>query len=728
MGIMKTKTFTVILLLLMMVQCTTKERGLLPPLAQVKPVTDTYFGVKISDPYRYMENLSDTAVQKWFRLQADYARNVLKSIPGRQQLIDKMVEFDKRKSALVTSLVIDDNDRYFYLKRTPGDQTGKLFCRDSFEGNEKLLFDPETYSKDPAIKYVISSFSPSLDGKKIALEVSPNGSESSTMLIMDVDNVTLYTEKIDRCWNSGTSWLPGNNEFLFNRLRSSDVHDADRELDSKTYLHSVGTDPATDREIFSREKNPDLGIRSEDIPVIFYDKDSQYMFGILSTVDNRLNVYYAPFSELAKERISWKRLCKPEDEVYNFGTTLKDLYVYTPREAPNFKILKTSLENPDLGKAEVVVPEDPQRKLTNFTLTSDGLFYTLSENGVRERLFLIPENEKSGKEIGLPVTAGTIGLSSKGYRFTDLWVVIAGWTSDNIRYRYLCQENEFRQETLSSKAEYPEFKDLTVEELMIPSYDGVMVPLSLIYNKNVSRIGNNPVFMTGYGAYGISNTPGFAANHLLWTNDGGILAIAHVRGGGELGDQWYKAGYKTTKHNTWKDLIACAEYLIKEKYTSPQKIAINGGSAGGILIGRAMTERPDLFAVAIPEVGCLNPVRAEESPNGPVNAPEFGTVKDSVECMALIEMDSYLHVKDGVKYPATLITAGMNDPRVIAWQPGKFAARLEAANASDKPILFLTDFEAGHGIGNTKTKDFEKLADKFSFALWQTGNTDYQVK
>lgn len=234
--------------------------------------------------------------------------------------------------------------------------------------------------------------------------------------------------------------------------------------------------------------------------------------------------------------------------------------------------------------------------------------------------------------------------------------------------------------------------------------------------------------MIGYGAYGISNTPGFSPYRLLWTNNGGILAIAHVRGGGELGDQWYKAGYKTTKPNTWKDLIACAEYLIKEKYTSPQKIAINGGSAGGILIGRAMTERPDLFAVAIPEVGCLNPLRAEESPNGPVNAPEFGTVKDSVECMALIEMDSYLHVRDGVKYPATLITAGMNDPRVIAWQPGKFAARLEAANASDKPILFLTDFEAGHGIGNTKTKDFEKLADKFSFALWQTGNPGFQIK
>ena len=269
---------------------------------------------------------------------------------------------------------------------------------------------------------------------------------------------------------------------------------------------------------------------------------------------------------------------------------------------------------------------------------------------------------------------------------------------------------------------------MIVEELMIPSHDGVKVPLSLIYNKGIKKTGNNPVFLIGYGAYGGSITPGFSPNLLLWTYEGGILAIPHVRGGGELGDAWYKSGYKTTKPNTWKDLIACAEYLVKEKYTSPKKIAINSESAGGILIGRAMTERPDLFAVAIPQVGCLNTVRAEESPNGPVNVPEFGTVKDSVECMALIEMDSYLHIKDGDKYPSTLITAGINDPRVIAWQPAKFAARLEAANKSGKPVLFLVDYEAGHGIGNTKTKNFEELADVFSFALWQTGHPDFKIK
>jgi prolyl oligopeptidase len=310
--------------------------------------------------------------------------------------------------------------------------------------------------------------------------------------------------------------------------------------------------------------------------------------------------------------------------------------------------------------------------------------------------------------------------------FDDLWVSISGWSTDNRRYRYLDATGEFKREQLTTAAEFPEYDDLVVEEVMVPSHDGVEVPLSIVYKKGVTRNGNTPTLIFGYGAYGISMSPFFSPSFLLWTYHGGVFAVAHVRGGGELGEQWHMDGFKTTKPNTWKDLIACAEFLVSKGYTSAQKIAINGGSAGGILIGRAMTERPELFAAAIPEVGMMNALRSENTPNGPVNAPEFGTVKDSAECMALMEMDAYLHLKDGVKYPATLITAGMNDPRVIAWQPAKFAARLEAANGSDKPVLFLVDYAAGHGIGDTKSKQFENLADALSFGFWQTGHRDFQ--
>ncbi len=725
---MKSKTILFGLAILLMAQCTTKvEEQEKPPLAAVDPVEEVYFGKTVSDPYRYMENLEDPAVQEWIKSQADYSRSVLNSIPGRQRLIDNMRDFDSRISSNISYLRITDDNRYFYLKTTPADETGKLFYRDGYGGQESFLFDPTTFDTDTTQKYVISGLSPSNDGNKIAFEIAKGGSESSTLLIMDVEKKELFPEQIDRCWFASASWLPDDKSFLFNRLQSADVHDENREKDSKTYLHTLGTDPASDRDVFSRAAYPELGIKPEDFPVAIYDKDSRHLFGYAYTVDNRLRVFYAPAGEINKDKINWKQLFKQEDEVYNFSATKKHLYIYTPKGAPNFKVLKTTLANPDLSTAEVVVAEDPNAILTDFKLTQEGLFYTLSKNGVQSKLYYQPYTAKKATELELPFAAGSVYLRTRGFKFDDVWVVIAGWVSDYQRYRYTTAKNEFKLENLSDVAEYPEFTDLMAEEVMVKSHDGVMVPFSMIHRKGVKRDGNNPVLIFGYGAYGSSMNPFFWPDLLLWVNEGGILAIAHVRGGGELGDQWHKAGFKTTKPNTWKDLIACSEYLISEKYTSPKKIAIYSASAGGILVGRAMTERPDLFAAVIPGVGCMNTLRGENSPNGPVNIPEFGTSKDSVECMALIEMDSYLHLEDGVKYPATLVTAGMNDPRVIAWQPAKFAARLQAANASDRPVLFWADYEAGHGIGNTKSKRFESLSDVLSFALWQTGNPDFQV-
>jgi len=307
-------------------------------------------------------------------------------------------------------------------------------------------------------------------------------------------------------------------------------------------------------------------------------------------------------------------------------------------------------------------------------------------------------------------------------------VIIAGWSNDYRRYRFDSVTNKFIKETLSSPAEYPEYHDLVVEELMIPSHDGVLVPLSIVYKKGMQKNSQTPAFLYGYGAYGKSITPFFSPGMLLWSDKGGVLAFAHVRGGGECGDTWHTEGMKTTKPNTWKDLISCAEYLEKNGYTGPGKIAINAASAGGILVGMALTERPDLFAAVIAQVGAMNPLRGEESPNGPVNVPEFGTVKNREECKALIAMDPYLHIRDHIAYPATLVTTGLNDPRVIAWQPAKFAARLQQANSSNKPILFFADDKAGHGMGNSKTKEFETLADVLSFGLWQTGQPEFQPK
>jgi prolyl oligopeptidase len=265
-------------------------------------------------------------------------------------------------------------------------------------------------------------------------------------------------------------------------------------------------------------------------------------------------------------------------------------------------------------------------------------------------------------------------------------------------------------------------------EVKVKSHDGVEVPLSIICRKDIKLDGTNPTLLGGYGSYGFSESAYFDTTDLAWLERGGVLAVAHVRGGGEGGKEWHLAGQKLTKHNTWKDFIACAEYLIREKYTSPQKLAGQGGSAGGILIGRAITERPDLFAAALIDVGAVDTIRFETTINGPPNVPEFGSISTEDGFKGLLAMSPYQNVKDGTKYPAVLLCHGINDPRVDAWMSAKMCARLQAASASGKPVLFRVDYDAGHGIGSTKTQRQQMKADQWAFLLWQMGEAGFEVK
>ncbi|NTV98092.1 MAG: S9 family peptidase [Chlorobiaceae bacterium] len=713
--------------LLLFLSCNASaDQPLSPPPQSI--IVDQYYGVPIPDPFQPLENLDDPQVKKWITEQSAHARSVLESIPGRRELISKMRQFDDRRPSKVYSLSITDNDRYFYLKEIPGDEVGKLFFRDGFEGRETLLFDPASFSGTGGGKFVITNFAASDKGSKVAISLSPNGSENSILVIMDVTSGKLLPEQIDRCRFASPSWLPDEKAFLYNRMKKVTTPGQNPQNDSKVFLHLLGTDPDLDREVFSKTTNPELRIKSEDIPGIDYSDKSGYLFAFVSNVDRRLTVYYAPQQELFGNRISWKPLFLPENDIHDFAVNRSDIYYFTPKNAPRFKLMKTSLVRPDFLHAETVVPENPSARLTAFALTKDGVYFTQSTNGVTAKLFRQNYGSRSPVELKTPFNPGTIALFSKGFLYPDVWAVMGGWNNDFKRYRYDPAKNEFRKETLSSPAEYPEYGNLVVEEVMVPSHDKVPVPLSLVYMPSLKKDGKNPAFIYGYGAYGKAITPFFSPGLLLWTAKGGVLAIAHVRGGGEQGDAWHTGGMKSTKPNTWKDLISCALYLEEKGFTGSGRIAINAASAGGILVGRAMTERPDLFAAVISQVGLMNPLRGELTPNGPVNVPEFGSVTKKDECMALMEMDPYLNVEDGVSYPATLVTAGLNDPRVIAWQPAKFAARLASATASGKPVLFFADGDAGHGIGNTKTKDFESLADVLSFGLWQTGHPEFQVK
>lgn len=721
---MQKKIFLLLTVVLAIIQCNSPppmpEK---PDLAPVKPVVDEYWGVDLTDPYQYMENMEDSLVRNWMIANADYAKAVLDGISGRQGLLDKMKEFDERVSDRITNLIILDNDRYFYLKTTPEDETGKLYTREGYKGEERMLFDPQTYNDD-SLDYVIGSISPTFEGAKVAFSLQPNGTENTITKIMNVESGEFFPEELTLSFG-GNSWLADGEHFLYTKINSEDVHDPARFIYPKSYIHRVGTSQEDDPLFFSAGKYPEMGIEPAELPIAFYDQYADHLFIGFFNVEHYMTIFVADGKEVFDDSVNWSQVCSKKDEIQNFYPMNDRLFVFTAKGALNYKVLETDLWAPDFLNAKEFIPEPGDGILDNFSFTNDACFFTVKSNGTSTRLFR-KEMQGDIAEVKLPVAAGSVGLRTKGYKFPDVWVGLTGWTLDGKRFRYLAEEKSFVPEPLSEKAEYPEFNDLVVEELMVPSYDGVEVPLSLIYRKGLIKDGSTPVMISGYGSYGISNNPGFNANRMLWPYHGGIWAVAHVRGGGALGEAWRLAGYKTNKPNTWKDLIAVTEYLHEQGYSSPEHTAIIGGSAGGILIGRAMTDRPDLFKAALPLVGSMNTVRMEQSPNGPTNVPEFGTVKDSVEFFALLEMDSYQHLEEGVAYPATLVTAGFNDPRVIAWQPAKFAARLQEVNASHNPILFWVDYKSGHGIGNTKTKDWEDLADYMAFAFWQTGHSNFQ--
>ena len=428
------------------------------------------------------------------------------------------------------------------------------------------------------------------------------------------------------------------------------------------------------------------------------------------------------------KKVFIKESMTPEEKVKSSNNLFvgDDFIFMSGKDADNFQLASVNINTLNFNAPKILFKEKEDEVIETYSVNKDAIYVSTSKFGIEANLYKVQDNKTT--KINLPKKAGRISLSNKSIHFNDLWISISGWTSSNERYKYDNEKETFTEAYLTDKIEYPEFENIVVEEISVPSHDGASVPLSIIYNKNIKKDGSNPSFFYGYGAYGDGISPFFSPIFLQYVKEGGILCIPHVRGGGEKGEAWRLAGFKANKPNTWKDLIACVKYMVENKYTSKERTAIYSGSAGGIMVGRAMTERPDLFAAVISEAGVLNPIRMETQPGaGGSNIREFGTVTDSTECMALIEMDAYLHVKDSTDYPATYLTVGMNDPRVVPWESGKFAARLQNTNSLKKPVFLYADFDTGHSGGSGK-KVYEEWGNVFAFALWQTGHPDYQLK
>ncbi|ANF52983.1 prolyl oligopeptidase [Chryseobacterium glaciei] len=688
--------------------------------APSQPVSTNYFGNTVIDEYRNFENLKDTKVLDWMQSQTDYTNTILIKIPNRNYYVEQRLELDKRQGYSILDFKITNNNKYFYLKKNADEKTAKVYYRANFNEQEELLYDP--------YDYVVTLISPSWDGSKLAISLSEKGKEISKIIVMEVKSKNIYPQTITQA-NPGSvggiKWLEDNSGFFYVYYPVVDITSNAFGKDTQSILYKIGEDPNKRNDIFSNTVNPDLKISNDVAPAILaFNSDDQYYIGMLVDAEDFRRTFIIRKKDLLKGQKNWTPLYDKNDKVYYIRLSGDDLYFLSGYNSPNYKLCKTNIKQPNFKNPQILVSEKKDEVIKGYTINKDGIYFTTTKNGVEAKLYLY----KDGKEIAikLPYASGNVNLQSKGKDFSDIWITCSGWTNEEQRFRYDLENNSFIPENLTPVTEYPEFKDIVVEELSVKSEDGQDIPLSLIYNKNLVKNGTAPTLIDAYGAYGISRSPFFAKTYLLWANQGGMVAIAHVRGGGEKGEKWHLGGYKDTKANSWKDLIDCTEYLIKENYTSKDKTAIWGTSAGGIAVGRAMAERPDLFKAAIVEVGMTNMLRFENTPNGEGNIKEFGTATNPNDFKALLGMDAYQHIKNGVKYPATFITGGINDNRVIVWQPAKFAAKLMANNASTNPILLKIDYEGGHGNNIPLSQRYAGLSDIFAFTLWQLGHPDYQ--
>jgi prolyl oligopeptidase len=485
----------------------------------------------------------------------------------------------------------------------------------------------------------------------------------------------------------------------------------------------VGTDPDKDRMVFGSGTSG-VQILPADLPFVSTFPGSPYAIGMVSHgVQNEIILYVVPIESLVGQTPPWKKFCDVQDDVTGFDARADDLYLQSHKDAPRYKVLHTKLSNPDIARAEVMLPAG-EAVVRNISAASDALYVEELDGGLG-RLVRIPYAGKP-EQVHLPFD-GAVSVASSNPRIPGGLVWLTSWAKARALYAYDPENKQLSDTKLQPVGPFDNPSDLETLEVKAKSYDGTLVPLSIVYKKGLMLDGSHPTRVVAYGAYGITLDPHFDPTVLAWLERGGVFAVAHVRGGGEYGEDWHLAGKQLTKPNTWKDLIACAEYLTDQKYTSSSRLAIQGGSAGGITIGRSITERPDLFAVAIDQVPISDAVRVEFTPNGPPNIPEFGTVKTEDGFKGLYEMSAYHHVKDGTAYPAVMVTTGFNDPRVASSQPGKMAARLQAATSSGKPVLLRVDYDAGHGgIGGTKTQRESELADEWSFELWQFGLAGFQ--
>jgi prolyl oligopeptidase len=680
-----------------------------PPVARVEPVTDTHFGEKVVDRYRWMENDKDPDWLPFLKNQNTYTRSVLDTLPQRGELLARIQQLSGDVTAV--SRIERAGSRTFFQQRPAGTNNFKLFVQE--KGKTRLLVDPTTLDTATS-HYSLDWWGASPDGSKLAYGLSKDGSEDSVLHIMDVASGAILPERIANTQSASPSWLEDSSGFFYNQLTGK-VNTPERYLDSRARFHRVGDDPARDRIVMARGLDRAVKYENIQMPIVVATPHSRHALLILADVRQETRVLIAPLQDVLKGRARWTAVADFADEVTGADLQGDELYLLSNRGHPRGRILKVSAQSPSVKSAREVVAESGL-VLQGMVRAKDGLYVRAMDGGIGRVLRL----DANGRLANIPLPFdGTVPALAADPDAPGALMLLSGWLTPTAVWS-IDAAGKLADTGLTPKPAI-DTSPYTTERRFATAKDGTKIPYSLVYRKGLKKDGRNPAFISAYGSYGAAAyTPSFVGRSLALIDQGAIVGFANVRGGGEYGRDWHKAGQLGNKPNTWRDLIAVVEDMHKEGFTAPAHTAIGGRSAGGIPTGMALTERPDLFAAVVSGVGWHNPLRYVAEQNGFAEEPEWGAIRDKAGFAALKSIDSYQAVKDGGKYPAVLLTTGVTDPRVAPFHPAKMAARLQAASASGKPVLLRVDFDAGHGMGSTRAQQDAEAADTYAFILAQT--------
>ncbi len=707
-------------------------------------VTD-YHGVKIADPYRALEDLSSPATQQWAQAEGEWTRAQLDRLPGLAALKKRVNELDADRSASVASLQVTAHGRWFYLKRLAGENTVKLYTRASAGAPERLLLDPELWKKQTGVTHAINNYTASTDGRYVTAVVSKADAELGDLHVFSVETTQDALPPVRYVWGElAASWAPDSRSFFY--ALSASAHEANLHAPAPVPAASgasaadaSGPEPFGHMQVWHRQlaggaeqlvagAGAAYGPKVGDRDWMFADTSDprHVVIGLLQGVSASQRLWVASTADVAKDPANarWTPFVDTDAQVRDSAITGHWLFARTVKDTPRSRILRYDLDHPGVAPVEAVAQQ--RGVIEGLQGAADGLYYTVRTGSIGE-LFHLPlraDAKAPPERVALPFEGATALLGGSplapGVVFT-----LEGWTHEQ---QILAARGARSAATTLVASHVSHAADTwTSEETSCTSWDGTEVPVSLVYVRGLKKDGSHPVLLDGYGGYGIAEPAYYSPRIGAFLERGGIFAEVKPRGGGAFGFEWYQAGVGARKSNTWRDMIACGQALVDRHYTSPAKLAIQGTSMGGVAVGRAVTERPDLFAVGIVRVGITDAIRfIEATDNGPNHVDEMGNLDTEAGVKQLLAMSTYHQVKDGEKYPAMLFTAGMNDNRVAPWITFKTFSRLQAATASGKPVLLRVEAAGGHGVSQTAEQRNAELADRLAFILWQTGDPAFQ--